>query len=721
MRLIGLLPCLLSLSAGAGNLLGAGSGFETGPANGMNVFAAYAWNEGYTLPGTPPEFDGTVAYEGKYSLRITADDLKEKEGRFEHNGVRFAPVKLDASSPYTLSLWARADRESAPLRLGVAELLGPGDYKTLRISKEWKRYTFTFTPEQFKLLNYRNVSVNSFGAEAGTRFWIDAVQLEKGGQATPYQAEALEFSAEIEQEFKLFTPDELKQGSACLRFRNNTAENHEFTVAYEIRNYRETLVASGELRQTAAPGANASVQLPLPPELPPGYYRIRFAAGALQDEAIFGVYREMRQKGLLPTDWPLGCDESELPAIVRKLGFGWSRNWDFTFRRICPEEGKFNFAQTDRLVETAAKNGIRLMPILGKSLYEYHTPAYDSIPDWAVERKVASSVKNFKYQVKFPRLDAWGEYVRAVVGRYPGITAWEVMNEPNCWTSPAEYFPYLKSAYEAAKAANPAALVVGGCATSDWRGEPAPWTSELLALGGYRYMDVLSLHMYAKVPPETYKGLGTDKMMQHLRDRLASHGRNLPVWHTEKSYCPDDSGYSEAKHRVPADYFTGRNAGKNHVAPDFKTKAEWLIRQTLMDSTVGKGPFFWFGGMPGRVLIMPRVYPGAYHHVEYDNSPTPELLAANGLARMLEGRNTPRELLKSGDILAAFFDGPDGALAAIWGASATAIRLPEGAELFDFFGNPVPGKNEITPGTAVQYLRFDRMTANEAGQLLRLP
>lgn len=130
----------------------------------------------------------------------------------------------------------------------------------------------------------------------------------------------------------------------------------------------------------------------------------------------------------------------------------------------------------------------------------------------------------------------WAAFVfRAVSRLQPVIRYWQIWNEPNrpeFWAGSAEdYYLLLKTAYLAAKAANPAAVVVMGglegfrqigfldqvltLATTD--PQPVP--------GGAPF-DVLAWHTYSRAR-DLYTGT------QVYRQRLRRYGLERPIWVTE--------------------------------------------------------------------------------------------------------------------------------------------------------------------------------------------
>ena len=704
------------------NLLGTGSGFEVGP-HGMRPFAAYSWDEAWTSSGIQPVFDDKVAVQGKYSLKLTAEDIKPKQGRFNHNCVWFAPVRLNPAKTYTLSAWMKSDIDGTRAIMAASEPWLNELQQVFPVSTEWKKYAFTFQPEKYKLLNFRRCTI-SIGGNKGS-LWIDNVQLQEGGGGD-YRPEPLELGAAIDQPYKLFTPAELPDGTIKLWSRNNTGKDLTATVNYTIRDYWDNVVDKGAAIVKTGAESNSQTLIRLP-ALPCGYYRASLdsADGKFHDEAIFGVYEPVKSVGKLPQDWPLGCHNSEGNPLIRKLGFGWTRGWEFSFKNVSPEPGKFDFSRTDIIVDRCRKAGLNLMPIIGPDFARNH---YDkdgnpNIPVWAIEKTQKSSVKNSHVlDLSFPRMDAWKTYVKALVSHYKkDIKVWEDMNEPNCWLTPEEYAPYLKATYEAAKAADPDCVIVGICSTSDWGGEPAPWTKRVMELDKCQSMDVLSIHMYCNTQPEEYMNIGTNVMLANLKKEMEKYGKKLPIWHTEKSHNTTTMGYSDKKLKMPPVYL--REPGFR--VPDFRAKTEYLIRETLIDSCSGNGPFFWFGKLPNDIFIMSQSNEYGLGHTEFDGSPCPEILAANGLARMLEGRGTPKELCKlDASKYAAIYEGKDGTLAAIWdSAGKSEVKLPGniGAfSLYNMFGTAIdkPANNSLKLSGAPVYLKINGKSAAEVKALL---
>lgn len=701
------------------NLLGQGSGFEVGPRN-YNAFAIANWWWGWTDLMTWPVRDEKVAHDGKYSLRFNSENLTGKQLMSPSNMVWFYPIKLDKDKTYTLSAWVKA---SNPGIIGVLSTRErKEEYKIEReLPTEWERISLTFKPESFKVENHHRMtfSIKPHSSAVGM-VWLDSVQLEEGEIATAYQVEPLEFGAVLEtpKDDKLLKKSALKDTGFTLRFRNNTDKDVQRKISYVIKDYWKRECASGDVVVTLPACANHSINVAIP-ALKCGYYHVEFSDGqTLYDEVVFGVYEPMKYAGKLPKDWPLGCHDSSGMQILRDLGFGWVRMFhDFRMVEANPQKGVFNFKNIDKAVALCENANLNIMPILGPAL-QSGGGFYGHIPEWAIEKKQKSAIPGSGINpVSHPSQNAWGDYVRAVTARYKGrIDTWEIFNEPDCWITPDEYLVYLQTAYKAAKSVNPNSVIVAGSTTSDFGKRPLPWTKAFMEKDGYKSFDAISVHMYGIAMPELNMG-GADNYLTYLRNLLKSKGRDIPVIHSEKSYAAAKLGYSRRKFDLPPTY---------HSTPGFKVKdlqekAEWLLRETILDSCTGKGPFFWFGEATSWNAKAPRIISGFdpywLYHVEFDGSPLPELLAANGLARMIEGRSTPTEIAKiSKDSYVGIYSGTDGSVAALWNIRGKfRIELPpdgDNFKLYDFFGEPLERQGRIvTLTTTPVYLRADGMTA----------
>ena len=147
------------------------------------------WDSGYSIldpgfigdPNGPWTPDTKVFYEGKRSLRIEKRTGGPASGPLDRkNGVIAAygsPGSLLAGD-YTYSLYMKADKPGT--RVWV--MADWRQHKQFQVSDKWERYTFQAKQEEAGAWKTFWVSLVDPG-----KLWIDAVQVEKGDQATEYQ------------------------------------------------------------------------------------------------------------------------------------------------------------------------------------------------------------------------------------------------------------------------------------------------------------------------------------------------------------------------------------------------------------------------------------------------------------------------------------------------------------------------------------------------------
>jgi hypothetical protein len=707
-----------------GNLLAGGASFETGP-DGVRPFSCYSWTEKMVEPGIPPVFDTTTAVHGTTSLRLTASDSVKKGNPrgFAFIGAVFNRVELNRDRVYTVSAWMKADRPGLKGTLFCGETTWAGeDWQPFPVTTEWKRYQFSFVPSDLQKSGfYLTWAGLSSDCKEGS-LWIDAVQLEEGGLSNFVPSSPVEYGIEATSKEKLFEAGQ--PCTAVLRVRNNARTPLAASVPYVIKDYWDRPVRSGVIPVNVSAITTAAVPLDLG-KLPVGYYRGYLTPpGSAVKELIFGVYQPQPLTPL-PDDWPLACHNDPTP-LVRKIGFGSVRAFDiFEFSEIAPEKGVFTFERADRMVEQAARCGLTIMPILG----DFRWPSYRPQPPIPPYAQASVTHLSGDVRMTWPTTLAWKDYVRALTARYQGkITYWEVFNEPNLSMSAEQYFPYLQSAYEAAKEGNPDCKVVGVCATSDFSGKPGSFTDGVFALGGTRFFDVLSVHLYDNQPPEESLGTGSDKLIRQWRTTLReTQGKDAPVWHTEKSYIARETGYSRKKTNVPLDYCDE----PQFLVDTFRQKAEYQIRETLLSAVNGGGRFFWFGAFnyESSFISIRAFQPYGLDHTEFDQSPCPELIAANGLARALDGTSHPfRQLAPGGTAYGCVFTGEKGSVAALWQAKTPSrLVIPVGRTPFvvrNFFGEPLAltpdakGNLVVELEGAPKYLTLPGLTGEAACTLL---
>jgi len=159
----------------------------------------------YLQEGMPnymkPQIKGGGVFNGKWEdlLKSFAIDTDEKtSGRQsarmtcgeqypESNGVGTHDVNVMLDKPVTFSLYLKASEDNFPAKLGIWEVWGRRYSKPIKISKEWKRYSFTVEKLQKKAIVRGSIGFNQPGT-----VWADDFQIEIGSNATKYMLSSLD-------------------------------------------------------------------------------------------------------------------------------------------------------------------------------------------------------------------------------------------------------------------------------------------------------------------------------------------------------------------------------------------------------------------------------------------------------------------------------------------------------------------------------------------------
>ena len=235
--------------------------------------------------------------------------------------------------------------------------------------------------------------------------------------------------------------------------------------------------------------------------------------------------------------------------LARDAGVKWSRE-DFSWGRIEPQRGRFDWTYYDRLLACAKRNGISVYAIVG-----YWT-------GWTKPYTAEG-------------IDDYVRFTRALVSRYHNdIHQWEIWNEPNIffWQGPKEmYAELLTKSYAAIKETDPGAQVLG-LSTS---GIDNQFIARMLDLKAP--FDVLTIHPYRS-------RLNDQVFIQDLKavaDQVKlPDGTRRPVWLTEMGW---------ATHQP-------HNTARQDFAPNtLRAQAQLIARSYLCAIVSGVQPLtFWY-------------------------------------------------------------------------------------------------------------------------------
>ncbi len=348
-------------------------------------------------------------------------------------------------------------------------------------------------------------------------------------------------------------------------------------------------------------------------------------------------------------DSPYGVVHGDRTSFLVEGGFSWTRV-DFNWNAIEPQNGTFTFEQYDSFVENCTRAGIHVLAIL------------DYSANWA-----SSGPPDWKDIDRFPPkyMSDWEEYVFQTVSHFKDrVKHWEVWNEPNIryfWFPKAdakEYYRLLKSAYAAAKRADPECTVlIGGIIGFDVR-----YLREVYELGGARFFDVMAIHPYSAEPYDRCNFSGN---MSALRSLMAEYGDSKKeIWFTELSWT------------------VSQNLSKDD-------QAAYLIRSYVLSFAEGADKLFWFNL---NAAPPPEESSGL---IEHDLTPRPAFWAHKALADIV-GPAEYRCRVKLGTGIHAHLFHREGTyVMVLWAPNETAeVRLrmasrSSSPRLWDMFGKAI--------------------------------
>lgn len=251
--------------------------------------------------------------------------------------------------------------------------------------------------------------------------------------------------------------------------------------------------------------------------------------------------------------WDFKADElPQFAEMLKKTGCGAVRI-PIRWRVLEPKMGEWDFSAMDRAVQ-GIPEGIE---ILGTLM---------SVPEWAngMDPKTAEG-----WSDAYPPRDLgdWERAVEAIVTHYRHrVKHWEIWNEQNGVElfrprpDVRAYTTLLKTAYQAAKKADPSCMVVlGGLVGNGILANPwsevkvTNYLEDLYKAGAGPYFDVCNTHPYV-LPTE-----GAGRMIELTRDTLALMDRYgdsaKPLWITEVGCGASSSEGEQAQARLLQDTF----------------------------------------------------------------------------------------------------------------------------------------------------------------------
>ncbi|MBE3576518.1 MAG: beta-galactosidase [Limnochordales bacterium] len=456
----------------------------------------------------------------------------------------------------------------------------------------------------------------------------------------------------------VFFPDEEVRMRVVIVFKGDPGINLISPVVhYRITDYWDRVVSSGmeELHQPTKLGGWVEITPPLPSGQGIGWFKVNLElrdgdrvvplenpALATGEPAFTFAVVSKPESGPKPDSFFGVCEhglDDNNAEVMHRAGIRWVRT-DVRWQNIQSSRGSaFNWSELDRVMETAEKFGIEVLPIIG-----YTSPF--AANSWEGARK--GDPRFYP-----PRAEDWKAFVKALVERYRDrVSCWEVWNEannPNFWLgTPADYSSLLREAYKEIKSADPAALV----SVAGTGGVDLGWIRKVVNAGGGAYMDVVSVHPYRQ-PSSPEAGLIVDLVRTWglVRNELpprADGKVERQVWITEMGYhtLGDSTAVSE------------------------KDQARFLVRAIVQAMAVGVKRFFWYEFADGAIDAHDKE--ANFGIVHSDLSPKPAYVAYATAERMLgEARYCKTLAFNQRSLRAYTFETPTGNTLVAWTASGS--------------------------------------------------
>ena len=652
------------------------------------------------------EIDPNTAAHGKNSLKLI---MPEPGMECEFS---LPEIALPKAGKYTLSMYLKADRPGK-VRLQLFYVESDGvkwdiKLKYVNVTTGWNRYSATWNFSGKGSVAIPNLILD----DNPMTLWVDGVQLDEGGTAKPY-APAAGVEAAVSLKGDL---DWIYAGKHTLRVH---AANYTDTA--------KTLEV--KLNESEADTAFRRNLPPLKVELAPhsaktvpvdynfNHYGFSVFSGTVTDgkfnPAAFGVFAKLPDIKLDPEkDFMVGENEppytrrhrkerfaaatifQDTPEkrweLLRASGMRMCRYW-LRWMRFEPEEGKISNFPHDDDIAIMKRVGIEPVVLLGDS--SISTKKGHENENWFIIKRSQQGKRTYLSSGtvrNFTRMEDWKKHVRDVVSRYKGtVRYFEIMNEPNLFFEPAEYVPYLKAAYETAKAANPDCVIIGICATGDFSGNLGGFIDECGKLGAFKYCDAVSFHPYSAQLDSA--AVPAQQQIKQVKAILKKYSAGkLPLWNSELYYIHSLKEStkimqvpSSSRHRAQA-VLPAANALRRYLID----QSNGLAHTLALEAGQFQNPFY-----------QPRL-PVPENWKYHRPVPAPHMIAGNAFFRFTAGKKCLGPWVPLAGCNGALYENADGSqTAAVWAVEEDTIfrfSAESGVKAYDMFGNEIAATGTLT-------------------------
>lgn len=633
----------------------------------------------------------------------------------EEKTVIFREFRLDPKKQYRLSFRAQADqpRKLTASLLRVDTMTGWTYHNNhFSITPEWKEYSAVIGKNSG---GWYHLRFRIPAAQNATVLRLDEVRLEEIGSGTPDAA--LEAIADAGR--NLYEKELVREAEITLRVFNRSGQPVSDLLTVTGRDeYTGKVLFRKEFPVTLNPKERKAFPFRRPNDR---YGAVRLAVSGKNVSAFPGFYAVIgryvpgREKIDLRKDFVLAfCFNSifKFPPYEQPGGYQLCGDYEAEYALLAragarllrdhkvaawaymePEDGRFDFTEFDRALKTYEKYHLLMVPIWGRNddMNPYLDWMIPRLPEWLyrlskrVEKCTPLQRQGEQRSWLYP-LDRWERFTRTTVERYRGrIPAYEIINEPCFSLHPDYYIPILKTAYGAIKKADPAALVVGYCLSTDFQSDHGPWIRACNELGGLNFCDAISFHPYASIGLHSIQP--ADRAIEEMREEFGKFGRReIPLWNTELFYLHSNVREPNGNDVKISEF------QPHHGAARFLLDLGEGVRQ----SACAVNYQLW------KNLHIPHMMSSAGRVCKL--IPSENYVMFNALARLFErARPVAKFKRDPGVILYVYRDRNGELIAAVWNyLDRRNIRMDfSGMEVMDLFGNRI--ESGELPVTGSQY------------------
>ncbi len=706
--------------------LGRGAGFD-------NAWAPLVenWGNFATLHGAVQKGGGA---DGDSFLRIPLGGKNTPVFNFDYfypvNRRELRPlaanvgwIEVTPGRPYTISVSMRASQNGLRGALGVwnedAERGWQGErdeiLKRVTLTKEWQRYSHTFTPKYRFLYVLAGPDLEQ---EVSATIDVDAVQLEQNAAATAFAPRAeVEIGVEPAALAGVFTQGE--PAALKVMASNRTGKSARTEIRFKVTDYNDAGVDFPAVVLEVPAGGTVERLVPLPADWR-GFYRVVAEWPAAQS-----VESHLLRVAIVPRRTAAGSafgvnhayPTAELLGLAKKAGITWHRDWSLKWQHVETARGEYHWEVTDPQVKRVTDQGLNLMAMIPFPSAEWNSTA----PDLETIRKhsprYAHGGAGDDQELLLRARWAWrpqdprelADFASKAVSRYKDhIQVWEFLNEPlfTHYSLPAErilqtkelnahtyedYMALLRVTVPAIRAANPnARIMAAGMTPGDVD------TDRMMKAGMLDYVDIFGLHDYPGAPLRSGRPLVFPEKLMHsldaLRETMKAHGGVRPLWMTEFSYFGSDD--------LPRQPFNPiKDMWSESQLLSEKQVADYIVRYATIFLGRGGEKIFLHSGCNGSVNK-----PGTESCLFADGA-VRKVFAALAVFNELMGeapRHVADKMLDGGYAFA--YETGARSTVVLWDPTHQAtVAIPAGLECRDIMGNPI-GSYTVRLGESPVYL-----------------